>query len=200
MQKPRGKLGLRARRRVWWAATGASLALNGLLLAGLAFGVRSARPPPDSRAMDIRLIALPREIPAAPRPARRQGNAIRSASAPMQFTPREAPALAPSISAAGAQPAPEAQNTLRRFDLGCFGENVARLPAAERERCDVERWSRPKDGGDSGRFSPLSRLDPQKRADLDQTAANQAACLEYKRRQNAPMPWSLRDVLKNGFC
>jgi hypothetical protein len=102
--------------------------------------------------------------------------------------------------ASEAPPAPEAENNAGHFDLGCFGENTARLPAAEREKCDVERWRRPNEGAETGEFGPLARLDPRKRADLDRTAANQAACLEYKRHPNTPMPWSLGDVLKNGFC
>lgn len=81
------------RRAVW--ATGLSLVGHLLALSGMALGLRVLTPPPEGRAVEVRLIALePR-----PAPARRAPGHVEAASSPPpRPTPRpasEAPAAAP---------------------------------------------------------------------------------------------------------
>ena len=89
-------MALRTHRRRTAGATVASLILHVLVLTGMVVGLKVAAPPPEDRAMDVRLIPSPL---AQPRPERAQ-----RAPSPSR---REAPApLRPHLTPAPSAPVP----------------------------------------------------------------------------------------------
>ena len=179
-------------------AIAASLVLHGLALMGLVVSARKVKPPPESPAMELKLFRLP---PRAPATTSRRAPAVRTArQRDRAVVVGEAPAgpVAPATpgddrrdqQTAGVEPA-------KPIDLGCL--NTARMSSEEKSKCEQSRWRLPEASAEHG-MDPLARLDPRKRAALDVTAADQAACQEYKRHIAIAQPWSLKDILRKGFC
>lgn len=78
---------------------------------------------------------------------------------------------------------------------------MARLPADEHAKCDQRRWQPQSQEASNNGIGPLAHLDARKRVELDRVAANQAACLDYKKRPDeGSLPWLLRDTFRNGLC
>jgi hypothetical protein len=170
------------------------------MLTALALGVRLYRQP-DPRPMEAQLVRLPRAPAEAPhRPPPAPSRSARPSPAPEAATP------APDQAAAkGPPPAPAEDGKLARearpLNLGCFAIDLARLPAAEQARCRQTRWRPPGAGEPGPDLGPLAALEPAKQRDLDRTAAEQAACLDYKRaRSMDPPPWGLRDAYRHLSC
>jgi hypothetical protein len=174
------------------------LILHGLALTALGVGARSMKPPPEGPAMELTLFRLPPRVPArasrpppAGRSARRHGPTALVGEVP---TTPAAPAT-PGDLQRGQEPAEIAP--ARPIDLGCL--DTFRTSPEEKSKCEQSRWRLPEERAEHG-IDSLARLDPRKRAALDVTAADQAACLEYRRHIATPQPWSLKDVLRKGFC
>jgi hypothetical protein len=134
----------RKHRRTGWA-TGLSLVLHGLALTGMAAGLRALTPPPEPRALELRLVPPP-ELRRLPQPARKaQDRADGAAPRPGRPTPHpppeapgaampETPAPAPDR---GSQAAAGAKGLLPDFRarLGCDDPVAFRLTTEERRAC-----------------------------------------------------------------
>jgi hypothetical protein len=182
------------KRRFESGAVAASLAFNGLALTGLALGARHAAPLPEDRSIELSLVRIPVYPPTSVSPSRNTGRSISPRPTARRDQAPPAIPVAPSPSPAPRIESQEARGP-RRLDLGCYG-----LATDERAKCEQRRWQAPAQNDPNSGFGPLARLDPEKRAALDSVAADQAACLDYKKHIGTPMPWSLRDILKKGFC
>src|SRR3954469_23632488 len=75
------------RKRAAWA-TGLSLALHVLMLAGMVLGLKVAKPPPEGRAIELTLVQPLERVPAPAQPAPPQARA----AAPPPLRPHLAPA------------------------------------------------------------------------------------------------------------
>jgi hypothetical protein len=85
---------VRKRRRAAWA-TGVSLGLHALFLAAMVLGLRVAVPPPEERALEVRLVpALQPPPPPRPEPVRPPPPPERPAVGP---SPRPRPTPLPSV-------------------------------------------------------------------------------------------------------
>ena len=131
----------RHRRTAW--ATGLSLVLHGLALTGMVLGLRVVAPPPEDRAMELRLIPAfepqPRPEVAHRRPERSNATpSLRprptpqpSSEAPVAALP-ETPAPAPApIADAG----PKGLLPSLSGRLGCDDSVAARLTPEQRQVC-----------------------------------------------------------------
>ncbi len=88
-------MALRRRERAAWA-TGLSLVLHVLFLAGMVLGLKVDEPPPEGRAMEVRLIPPP-QARSRPKPPRPTQNAQRAA-APAPLRPHLTPAPPAAVS------------------------------------------------------------------------------------------------------
>lgn len=181
-------------RRLGGGAVAASLAFHGLALMGLALGARHAAPSPEDRSIQLSFVQIP---VSPPKPVLSLRHKARSTSPrPTEQHDQAPPAIpiAPSPSP-GPRTESQADQGPKPLDLGCYG-----LPTDERAKCEQRHWQALAHNDPNTGIGPLARLDPDKRAALDGVAADQAACLEYKKHAATPMPWSLREILKKGFC
>jgi hypothetical protein len=176
----------RKHRRTAWAA-GLSLVLHGLALTGMAAGLRVLTPPPEPRALELRLVPaseLRRQPPpartaqdradvAAPRPGRPTPS--RPPEVPLAAAP-ETPAPAPDR---GSQAAAGGKGLLPDFraQLGCNDPVAFRLTTEERRAC-AESLARLAQAA-----KPLALDIPdRKRAEYDKYAR----CLRLQ--QSVPVP------------
>jgi len=136
------------RRRAAWA-TGLSLVLHALFLAGMVLGLRIVPPPEEDRAMEVRLIAPPPQAPPRPEPARPAPVPERSRASGPALHPHVTPAPSASVpTLALPQAAPPAPNPPRpqygpdglqpslSGRLGCDDPLTYHLTAEQRQVCD----------------------------------------------------------------
>ncbi len=133
--------------RPWKSATAIALAIHGAFVAFAILSVKIIGPPPEARALDVRLVQL------QPRPLRREQPPtakLTPSSAPASVTPSSAapPAPAPSVvmpqAAPGpTQPSPSDEEAGRvramlRGSTGCDSAALLELSGEEQQKC--ARW------------------------------------------------------------
>jgi hypothetical protein len=139
----RGSVTSRRRRRAAWAA-GLSLVLHALALTGMVVGLAVLKPPPEHRAVDVRLFPAfepqPRPEPFHRSPPHGDAAAPSPRRADVQAPPESPSAAEPEASAPqsdiGAQAGAESKGMAPGFRglLGC-NDSAIRLTTEERRGC-----------------------------------------------------------------
>ena len=177
--------GFRERRREAWAA-GLSLLLHVLLLTGMVVGLKVLRPPPEGRALEVRLVPALKPRPRARFADRPLPRPLPGAPSQRPPTPQPLPALptiaAPETPAPGSNAGPLADGTPKgllpglRGQLGCNDPDAYRLTTDERRTC----------------AESLARLAPNARSlDLNISASKKAEYDKYEfclKMQQGPIP------------
>jgi len=136
----------RHRRAAW--ATGLSLVLHVLALTGMVVGLKLTTPPPEDRAIELRLIP-PLKLQPRPQPARLQPERASPAPAlrprptsspppdvPVLALPETAAPVAPPDAGAGPGLGPKGLSPSLSGRLGCDNPLGARLTPEQRQACE----------------------------------------------------------------